>query len=299
MIDELFDKFDGAFAPNTIRAYRSDFKEYQSWCNDNEVNPLNCTGNEMAKYITDQASNKATSTVRRRIDSLSSVFKLSSTPNPCSSLEVILALKRMYRNNGRHQHQAIPLTKDYLKEMLHVCGNDAKGIRDQVLLILGYETMRRRSELCQFTFNDLQALPQGRYAINLRFSKTDQFGHGKLIPISNDLYEKLLQWQNLVGDNSYILRGVNKGERITPSYTPNSLSRRLKEIQRKACMNLAGDFSGHSFRVGAALDLLTAGYSFEQIMLKGGWKSESTVMRYLRTWGGMPPNNHRRQLILT
>ena len=152
--------------------------------------------------------------------------------------------------------------------------------------MLGYETMRRRSELCQFTFNDLQVLPQGRYAINLRFSKTDQFGHGKLIPISNALYEKLLEWQRLVGDNSYIIRGVNKGERITPSYTPNSLSRRLKEIQRKTCVNLKSDFSGHSFRVGAALDLLTDGYSFEQIMLKGGWKSESTVMRYLRTWSG-------------
>ena len=32
MIDEIFEKFDGAFAENTIRAYRSDFEQYSKWC---------------------------------------------------------------------------------------------------------------------------------------------------------------------------------------------------------------------------------------------------------------------------
>ena len=30
MIDDIFAKFDGAFAKNTIRAYRSDFIQYQT-----------------------------------------------------------------------------------------------------------------------------------------------------------------------------------------------------------------------------------------------------------------------------
>jgi site-specific recombinase XerD len=32
MIDELFVRFDGAFSENTLRAYRSDFQQYESWC---------------------------------------------------------------------------------------------------------------------------------------------------------------------------------------------------------------------------------------------------------------------------
>ena len=32
MIDEIFERFDGAFAENTIRAYRSDFEQYSKWC---------------------------------------------------------------------------------------------------------------------------------------------------------------------------------------------------------------------------------------------------------------------------
>jgi len=42
--------------------------------------------------------------------------------------------------------------------------------------------------------------------------------------------------------------------------------------------------SGHSFRVGAALDLLEQGEPLERIMLRGEWQSDSTAMRYLRDW---------------
>ena len=42
--------------------------------------------------------------------------------------------------------------------------------------------------------------------------------------------------------------------------------------------------SGHSFRVGAALDLLEQGEGIEKIMRRGGWQTDSTAMKYLRNW---------------
>ena len=45
-----------------------------------------------------------------------------------------------------------------------------------------------------------------------------------------------------------------------------------------------GVLSGHSFRVGAALDLLEQGEPLERIMLRGGWQTDSTTMKYLRNW---------------
>ena len=42
--------------------------------------------------------------------------------------------------------------------------------------------------------------------------------------------------------------------------------------------------SGHSFRVGVALDLLGQGEPLEKIMLRGGWQTDSTAMKYLRNW---------------
>jgi len=45
-----------------------------------------------------------------------------------------------------------------------------------------------------------------------------------------------------------------------------------------------GELLGHSFRVGGAVDMLSKGIPPERIMLRGGWKSEITAMRYLRSW---------------
>ena len=55
-------------------------------------------------------------------------------------------------------------------------------------------------------------------------------------------------------------------------------------IQKKAGLNKIGELSGHSFRVGAALDLLDKNIPLEKIMLRGGWKSETSAMRYLQSW---------------
>jgi hypothetical protein len=45
IIDDIFAKFDGAlfdgvFAKNTIRAYKSDFIQYQNWCLQNNLEPI-------------------------------------------------------------------------------------------------------------------------------------------------------------------------------------------------------------------------------------------------------------------
>jgi hypothetical protein len=58
----------------------------------------------------------------------------------------------------------------------------------------------------------------------------------------------------------------------------------LKDIQYFSRIKTDNPLSGHSFRVGGALDLLMQGMSMEKIMLRGGWDSESSVIRYLRAW---------------
>ena len=47
MIDDIFAKFDGAFAKNTIRAYKSDFIQYQTWCLENSLVPIPASADPM------------------------------------------------------------------------------------------------------------------------------------------------------------------------------------------------------------------------------------------------------------
>ena len=285
MIDDIFAKFDGAFAKNTIRAYRSDFAQYQNWCIQNNLEPIPATAETMANYVDYLSQNNKSATIRRRINSLGTVLKLSKKKDPTKQPEVILALKRMHRKIGRAQEQATPLTKSLLNQLLNNCDNSVMGIRNQVLLRLGYETMRRRSELCAFKFQDVGQAPNSKPIIRLNFSKTDQFGTGKVLPISEDLLDLLEKWERIVGFNGYILRSINKYGHLGKSLNPASISTILKRLQNESrCGINKQPLSGHSFRVGAANDLLEQGEPLEKIMLRGGWQTDSTAMKYLRNW---------------
>jgi integrase len=239
----------------------------------------------MAMYVDYLSENNKSATIRRRINSLGTVLKLSKNFDPTKQPKVILALKRMHRKIGRAQKQAIPLTKTLLKQLLNNCDNSIMGIRNQVLLRLGYETMRRRSELCAFKFEDLGQAPNGKPIIRLNFSKTDQYGAGKVLPISEELLTLIEKWEGIVFNEGYILRSINKHGHIGDSLNPASISTILKTLQEglKSETNQQ-PLSGHSFRVGAALDLLEQGEPLEKIMLRGGWQSDSTAMKYLRNW---------------
>ena len=285
MIDDIFAKFDGAFAKNTIRAYRSDFIQYQTWCVESRLEPIPATADTMAMYVDYLSENNKSATIRRRINSLGTVLKLSKNFDPTKDAEVILALKRMHRKIGRAQQQATPLTRTLLNQLLTNCDNSVIGIRNQVLLRLGYETMRRRSELCAFKFQDICQAPNKKPAIRLNFSKTDQFGTGKILPISQELFDLLEKWRSMISDEGYILRSISRHGHIGENLHPASISTILKTMQEglKSRSN-EQPLNGHSFRVGAALDLLEQGEPLEQIMLKGGWQTDSTAMKYLRNW---------------
>ena len=289
MIEDIFAKLDGAFAKNTIRAYRSDFIQYQSWCSQNNIDSIPATADAMAQYVDYLATVKKSATIRRRINSLGTILKLSKNHDPTKQPEVILAIKRMHRKIGRAQEQATPLTKPLLTKLLSTCDDSIRGLRNQVLLRLGYETMRRRSELSAFKFEDICQAPNGKPAIRLNFSKTDQFGAGKILPISQQLFDLLQKWRSMTSDAGYILRSVNRHAHFGDNLHPASISTILKTLQKDLEMNSDEQtLSGHSFRVGAALDLLEQGEPLERIMLRGGWQTDSTAIKYLRNWANYP-----------
>ena len=146
-------------------------------------------------------------------------------------------------------------------------------------------TRRKHSELCEFRFENTANARNGKPIINLNFSKTDQYGAGKVLPISVDLATLLQQWREIVGTGDYILRSINRHGHIGGNLNPASVSTILKGLQNK--LNAAStqqSLSGHSFRVGAALDLLEQGETIEKMMLRGGWQTDSTPMKDLKNW---------------
>ena len=284
-INPFFNSLEGAYAPNTIRSYKSDYMHYSNWCQEYQYNPLNITEEQFSKYISDMGSQLTVATIRRRVASLGSIFNLTKSSNPIKEPLVILTMKKLRRKFGKPQKQATPLTYGILTKLKGVCSDDIVGLRNKLLLQLGYETMRRRSEICRFQFEDLKHFGGNRHALLLQHSKTDQYNQGKIVPITNELSEMIENWsQAICQNNGYILRSFKRNLSLKESLNPASINHILKSLQKQAGLYQIGELSGHSFRVGAALDLLDQNISLEKIMLRGGWKSESSAMRYLKSW---------------
>lgn len=81
-----------------------------------------------------------------------------------------------------------------------------------------------------------------------------------------------------------VLRSFKLNHSTKSFLSPASINHILKSLQKKAGLNQIGELSGHSFRVGATLDLLNKSIPLEKIILRGGWKSETSAMRYLQSW---------------
>ena len=135
-------------------------------------------------YVDYLSENNKSATIRRRINSLGTVLKLSKNFDPTKATRSDTGPKAYAPQNWSSQEQATPLTKSLLNQLLNNCDNSIMGIRNQVLLRLGYETMRRRSELCAFKFEDVDVHPTVNLLSDSTSPKTDQYGTGKVLPIS-------------------------------------------------------------------------------------------------------------------
>ena len=51
-IQRLLQQLDGAFAENTLRAYRADFNDFTTWCKSQQLDPEQITSDQVADYIT-------------------------------------------------------------------------------------------------------------------------------------------------------------------------------------------------------------------------------------------------------
>ena len=281
--ESVFQELDGAYAPSTLHGYRKDIRRISEWVSTHGGDPATIGYLDLADYLENGCEGLAMATIKRSVAALGTIYKYAELPDPTKHPRVQLALRKLGRQRGNIQNQAKPLTNDLLQKLLGLCDLETTvGLRNQVLLQLGYETMRRRGELVRFRFDDLREAANGSKGILLRSSKTDQMGYGKIIPISNGLHELITKWEQRTGPG-YILRGIRRGGVICDRLAPESVNRILKRLESRAGAQTK-TLSGHSFRVGRTIDLLKDGYSFEQICIFGGWQSTLSAIRYSTSW---------------
>lgn len=284
LLKECLSRLEGAYAENTLRAYRSDFLRFIDWCGNNNLCPLPAKAEDIADYISSQMRDLKAASIRRGVASIGRIHRANRYEDPTRDEDVYLALRRMHRKLGRRQKQALGMTATLRNKLLDACSDDLIGLRDAALLRLAYDTMRRRSELVELRVDDLRTLDGGGASILLRFSKTDQEGHGKRLYLTRETHQTVRKWLQAANiEAGPILRGISRHGSVGIGLNAGSVGRVYKKLAKRAELgeDIVAGISGHSARVGAAQDLVANGHDIIRIMQKGGWTTIETVARYV------------------
>jgi len=280
-------------AKNTIRAYKSDFRDFGLFCAKNSFKHLPSDPRTVSLYLTHLAKKDVKmSTLKRRLVSISIIHKLKGhyldTKHP-AIIENIMGIKR---RKGSVQIGKKPILINSLKAIINVIDEqkkeEIKKIRDKSIILIGFSGGFRRHEIVSLDYDDLEFVLEG-LKITVRRSKTDQFGEGskKALPYFNNYkycpVVTLKKWIEISQINGGpLFRKFNKGSILSyKRLTDQTVALLIKEY-----LNLAGidsrNYSGHSLRSGFATSAAESGADERSIMAMTGHKSTEMVRRYIK-----------------
>ena len=290
--EETLNNLKSSKAINTLRAYKSDFKNFGIFCAKHGLDSLPTEPKIVSLYLTHLSKYSKISTLRRRLVSIGMVHKLKGhyldTKHPII-IENLMGIKRV---KGSIQKGKKPILINHLKSIINVINqqkiNEIKKKRDKAIILVGFGGGFRRTELISIDHEDLEFVAEG-VKITIKRSKTDQFGEGmtKGLPyFANEEYcpvINLKKWLELSNIKSGpIFRRFAKGSILTN----NRLTDQSVVLIIKDYLNLAGienkNYSGHSLRSGFATVAAESGADERSIMAMTGHKTSQMVRRYIR-----------------
>ena len=117
-IEDVLNKLQGAYAPNTLKSYYADARAFVDWCGERNIEPFPISSNTLCAYIECLQETSAYSSIRRRISSLRRLNKMLGFQDPTRTEEVYLAIRRLKRSKCVEQRQAVGINHDILVKMV-------------------------------------------------------------------------------------------------------------------------------------------------------------------------------------
>ena len=290
--EDTLNNLKSSKANNTLRAYKSDFKDFGAFCVKHGFNSMPSNPKIVSLYLTHLSAQSKVSTLRRRLVSIGVVHKLKGHYLDTKHPVIIENLMGIKRKKGSIQTGKKPILINHLKQIINVIEeqkiDEIKKFRNKTLILVGFGGGFRRTELISIDHEDLDFVEEG-VKITLRRSKTDQFGEGfvKGLPyFNNEKYCPVTSLKNWIELSKIktgpIFRRFAKGSILTN----HRLTDQSVVLIIKDCLNLAGienkNFSGHSLRSGFATVAAESGADERSIMAMTGHKTTQMVRRYIR-----------------
>ncbi|MEV3926084.1 tyrosine-type recombinase/integrase [Actinomadura coerulea] len=313
-------------ADNTTRAYTRHWATFTRWCELTGRTPLPATRETLAEYVhhltgttTQYGKPPAPGSIDAMLSCVQSAHKLAGLD--CDPRLSRMALRAYRKQRAAHPDPALrhrvrrapEIDVAALRAMIIAIGDAAeagrmhplRAERDQLVLVLGFAMMGRRSEVAALDIEDLAFTGRG-LVVKVRRSKTDQDAVGSEVILKHgrrpqtDPVALLRAWVARLADaeppitGGPLLRGIDKHGRLagTPGYAapgPNTgriddetLNAIVRDAAVRADLDNAAAHTFHGLRAGAATSAAEAGAAPSTIQEHGRWTSLAMVFRYWR-----------------
>ena len=291
--EETLKNLQNSKANNTVRAYKSDFKDFGLFCVQNGFKNLPSDPKIVSLYLTHLSTKEVKlSTIRRRLVSIGVIHKIKGHYLDMKHPVIVENLLGIKRRKGSVQKGKKPILINELRKILNVIDEqnspDIKKLRDKSIILIGFSGGFRRNEIISLDYEDLDFVYEG-LKITIKRSKTDQFGEGtiKALPYTKESpycpVTTLERWLKISKINKGpIFRRFSKGSNLSKNrLTDQSVAIIIKNYLNKAGID-SKNYSGHSLRSGFATTAAESGVEERSIMAMTGHKSTDMVRRYIK-----------------
>lgn len=308
-------------SPHTLNSYSSDWDDFTSWCIQYHLEALPASPYAVANYLADRATNCWTGpsgknrkptlkhplklpTLLHRLWAIKFKHKENGFSFDSSSKVIEDLMSSLRRNNNAKEIRKDPLLLEDIRkisEWLHAVIKDKKdspiaaltAIRDKALLVFGFVSAMRRSEIASLTMKDITFVEEG-VEVHIMQSKTGE--RELVIPYgSNPLtcpVRAVLAWLKETGIvDGPIFRSINRhghissypiSDRSIANIIKNNKYVRFKRDQALQNGDYIPDYSGHSLRAGFVTTAVSRGVPEDLIMSQTGHKKRDTLDKYIR-----------------
>ena len=268
-------------SPNTRRNYQTAWRAWEDWARGRGYQVLPARAETVAEYLTERAAAGAgASTLGMALAAIAAAHGAAGETDPTRSEGVRRTVAGLRREAaGVAQRQARPLTETALAAIAASTPPTARGRTELALCRTMRDALLRRSEAAALTWADIEAAGDGSGRLTIRRAKGDQEGRGEIVYIGTAALDALEAIRpGAAGPGAPVFaspRGPGK------ALSESAITRAIDRAARRA--GLGAGFSGHSPRIGMALDLSRAGMATHAIQQAGRWASPAMVVRYTRS----------------
>ena len=275
-------------AEKTRKNYDNGMAQFTNWCQTKGVQPLPAHPKTVGVYLSHRYDlGLSIGTVKLDCVSIGHAHRQAELPDPTKTQHIKETLGGLGKTDPHPPNQARAMTAVMFAAIrakacdprpLGGVGNRKES--DEVALRRGrfdiaiISTMRdalmRREEARELRWKDLEFREDGSGRLTIRKSKTDQEAKGFVAFLG----------PRAVKDLQAIMPAEAVPEHQVFRLTGHGIGRRIRAAAR--AVDLGDGFSGHSCRVGMAVDLARGGATIPEIMQVGRWKSAEMVARYIR-----------------